>query len=613
MEHKPLNLTNYGDDMNQKIPETLVKEIRAKNDIVEVISEYVQLTRRGRNYFGLCPFHEEKTPSFSVEPEKQLFHCFGCGKGGNVFTFIQEVEELNYVSAVELLAKRVDMDLPSFRKGKPAYSKEAEQVFSAYEWLVKFYHHLLKYSEHGKEALRYLKERGITEATIDRFQLGFSPHDSDLTVQFLQQKQFPLPFLVKHRLLNETEQGSYVDPFRGRLVFPIENHHGKPVAFGGRALQDQQPKYLNSPEHFLFQKAQLLYNFSRAKPHIRKTNEVIVFEGYLDVLTAQQVKINHVVATLGTALSDNQAKLLRQTAKTVILCYDGDEAGLTASFEAAQRLNEQKVDVRIARLPEGLDPDDYIRTYGGERFREEVIDVSDPYMTFFIHYKKRFYNMAVDHDRIRFIEDMAKALANIDSTIEREFYAKELAKEFELSEQVILHDINQHREKINKLKKDNPAYNRNTNTHIDHSATVFIPAYLQAERRLIAYMIAYPHLIERVQDEIGIHFNDPVHQVIVTHLYGLYEESNRIDVSELVDKVNDEEIKRTITNLAMLEINEGLNQREISDYIKRIKAESTDIARLKELKRKQKLEKNPILAAEIGMKIIELEKQMKSL
>src|SRR5690625_527783 len=600
-------------EMSRKIPEEIVNEVRAQNDIVEVISEYVQLTRRGRNYFGLCPFHEEKTPSFSVEQEKQLFHCFGCGKGGNVFTFIQEIEQINYVDAIQLLAKRVDLELPSIGTDRPSYSKEAEQVFVAYDWLVKFYHHLLKYSEHGKEALKYLQKRGITEETIDRFQLGFSPHDSDLTVQFLQQKQFPLPFLVKHRLLNTTDQERHVDPFRGRIVFPIENLHGKSVAFGGRALGDEQPKYLNSPEHQLFHKAQILYNFGNARAHIRKLNEVIVFEGYLDVLAAHQAKIPNVVATLGTALSEKQAQLLKQTAKTVILCYDGDEAGLTASFEAAQLLNKQKVDVRIARLPDRLDPDDYLRKYGSESFRREIIEVSDPYITFFMHYKKRAYNMSVDHERIRYIEDMAKQLARLDSLIEREFYAKELAKEFEVSEQVIIQDIEQYREKISNDKKDNRTYNRNTNIHIDNSTKPLVPAYLQAEKRLIAHMISYPHLIERVQTEIGIHFNEPIHQVIVTHLYGLYEESNSIDVSELVDKVNDEQIKNVITNLAMLDTNEEHNEMEINDYIRRIKSESTDKARLRELKQKQKLEKNPILAAEIGMKIIELKKQMKSL
>lgn len=221
--------------------------------------------------------------------------------------------------------------------------------------------------------------------------------------------------------------------------------------------------------------------------------------------------------------------------------------------------------------------------------------------------------MSVDHERIRYIEDMAKQLARLDSLIEREFYAKELAKEFEVSEQVIIQDIEQYREKISNDKKDNRTYNRNTNIHIDNSTKPFVPAYLQAEKRLIAHMISYPHLIERVQTEIGIHFNEPIHQVIVTHLYGLYEESNSIDVSELVDKVNDEQIKNVITNLAMLDTNEELNEMEINDYIRRIKSESTDKARLRELKQKQKLEKNPILAAEIGMKIIELKKQMKSL
>src|SRR5699024_556818 len=231
--------------MSTKIRDDVVNEIREQNDIVEVIGEYVRLTKRGKNHFGLCPFHEEKTPSFSVDQEKHLFHCFGCGKGGNVFTFIGEIENIPYVEAIQFLARRVDYSLPTVQANETKHSRETNEVFSAYDWLVKFYHHLLKYSEQGAEALTYIKERGVSEETIERFQVGFAPHDSKLTVEFLQQKDFPLPFLVKHRLLNTTDQENYLDPFRGRLIFPIENHAGKTIAFGGRAFNDEQPKYLN--------------------------------------------------------------------------------------------------------------------------------------------------------------------------------------------------------------------------------------------------------------------------------------------------------------------------------------------------------------------------------
>ena len=599
--------------MSTKIPEDVVNHIRTSNDIVEVIGEYVTLTRRGKNHFGLCPFHEEKTPSFSVAKDKQMFHCFGCGKGGNVFNFIMEIENIPYIEAVQYLAKRINYPLQHIQTSKRHYSKETLQIFSAYDWLVKYYHHLLKYSEQGEEALNYMIERGITEETIERFQLGYAPTDSELTVQFLQQKDFSLPFLVKNRILNMTDHETFLDPFRGRIIFPIQNHNGKTVAFGGRAIGNEQPKYLNSPEHKLFHKGNILYNFSNAKGHINKHNEVIVFEGYLDVLAADQANIKNVVATLGTALTDEHVNILKRSADTVILCYDGDESGLQASFEAAQLLEKNNCQVRIANLPDNLDPDDYIKTYGGEKFRQEVLDTSETFFKFFMRYKMNEYNLNADSERIQYIEELIQQLAKIDSPIERELYVNEIAERFQLSEQVILHDISKYREKIKQQKKDKSTRKSNTNISIQYPQQKLLPAFVKAERLLIAQMIKHPFIIEQIQEEIGIQFNVPEHQVIVTHLYALYEENNSIDISELVDKVDEEQIRSVITEISLLPTNDQLNEEELNDYIQLIKSESTHKAQLRMLKQKQKLEKNPSLAAEIGMQIIELQKKMKSL
>lgn len=599
--------------MTTKIPEDVVSHIRTSNDIVEVIGEYVTLTRRGRNHFGLCPFHEEKTPSFSVAQDKQMYHCFGCGKGGNVFNFIMEIENISYIEAVQYLAKRINYSLHNITASRQQYSKESLQIFSAYDWLVKYYHHLLKYSDQGKEALIYMKERGIAEETIERFQLGYSPIDSQLTVQFLQQKDFSLPFLVKNRILNMTHDENYLDPFRGRIIFPIQNHNGKTVAFGGRTITGEQPKYLNSPEHKLFQKGNILYNFSNAKGHINKQNEVIVFEGYLDVLAADQANIKNVVATLGTALTDEHAKLLKRTADTIILCYDGDKSGLQASYEAAQLLEQYGCQVKIAHLENQLDPDDYINKFGGEKFRKEVIETSETFFKFFMRYKMQHYNLNSDSDRIQYIEEIVAQLAKVESPIEREIYVNEIAERFQLSEQVILHDINKHRENFKQQKKDKSALKSNTNISMQYQPKKMLPAFVRAEKALIAQMIKHPFIIENIQEELGIQFNIPEHQVIVTHLYALYEEKNSIDISELVDKVDEAQIRSLITEISLLTTNDELNEEELKDYIQLIKKESTHHAQLRLLKQKQKLETNPILAAEIGMQIIELQKKMKSL
>lgn len=600
--------------MTRSIPEEAVESVRNGNDIVEVIEEYVQLKRQGRNYVGLCPFHDEKTPSFTVTKEKQIYHCFGCGKGGDVIQFLIDLENISFFEAVEHLAQRIHYTLP-VRSTQKTISKESNTLFSAYEWLTKYYHHMLKYSDEGKEARQYLFERGLTDETIDRFQLGYAPLDSSLTVEFLKQKEFHLAFLVKNGLLSTQDQQHYSDIFRGRIIFPILNHLGKPVAFGGRALGDAEPKYLNSSEHELFQKSKLLYNFYLARNHIRKQNEVIIFEGYLDVLAADQAGIKNVTATLGTALTEHQAALLHRYVENVVICYDGDQAGLEASYQAANILKNVGSEVKVSRMKEKLDPDDYIRKYGGEAFQKDIIAVSDTYFKFLMNYKKRNYNLAIDSERIKYVEEMVKQLAMVESAIEREYYIREIAEEFHLSEEIILHDIEKIMRQQNRYIKDKD--NKNSNTINNHSfvslKNTMMPAHIKAERMLIAHMLKHHHIIDIVQEELGIQFNIDHHKVILTHLYALYEENSYIDVRELIEKIADEEIKTIITELAFIDINNDISEEEIYDYIRLIQKESNDHHYLRLLREKQKRETNPILAAQIGLEIIEIEKKLKSL
>lgn len=598
--------------MTVRIPDSILKQVRSENDIVDVISEYVQLNRQGKNYVGLCPFHEEKTPSFSVNQTKQLFHCFGCGQGGSIFQFIMEIESLSFVEAVKLLADKSNLQLPTTIQRPDHKPTEHQYLYSTYEWLVRFYHHVLRYSKEGEQALHYLRERGIKEETIETFQLGFAPKNSEATIQFLQQKNFQLPFLVKNGLLNTTDQTNYLDPFRGRVVIPIADHTGKTIAFGGRAFDELTPKYLNSPEHKLFHKSNILYNFPLARRHIRKHNEAIIFEGYLDVITAYQANIKNVVATLGTALTKQQAILLRRTTNKILLSYDGDDAGLEASYEAAKLLQEVGCEVRVTHLPKDLDPDDYIRLYGGDQFKDKIIQASDTFFTFYMRYKRSHYNLSIDSERIAYIEDIVKELANIKSALERQYYIKEIVDEFQISEEAILQEISK-TQRQSKIKNKDKARNiSNTSTNSVPYKQQMLPAYWNAEQKLIGNMIKHPRIIEKVQESLGTNFNIMEHQVIVTHLYGLYEKNNRINISELVDKVNDEQIKNIITHI-MMSHEEQMNEQAIEDYIHIIKGRSTHFSYLQTLEKKQKKEKNPILAAEIGLQIIELKKKLKTM
>lgn len=601
--------------MLKKIPEEMIEKVRKANDIVDVIGEYVQLKKQGRNYFGLCPFHGEKTPSFSVTPEKQIFYCFGCKKGGNVLTFLMELENYSFLEAVKILAEKSGIDLPETNTTEEtSLSLENQNILSAHNWLTKLYHHLLRYTQDGKEGYEYLKSRGINDDSIDQFELGFSPAVKGFTADFLEGKGFHQQLLVKAGLLNLLDDNSIVDRFAGRIIFPIRNHLGKTVAFGGRTVTGQHPKYINSSESELFQKNRLLFNFDLAKRHIRKESEVILFEGQMDVISAYQAGVKNVVATLGTSLTDNQAKLLKRYVDTVILCYDGDQAGINASFKAANLLRQVGCKVKIANLGENSDPDSYISEFGVDSFKKNIIQASDTYTSFYMRYVKKDYNLNVEADRIQYIHQILKQLAMIDSSVEREHYLNDLSEEFNLSIETLKDEVHAERKKIKH--KHNGEQNRYTrSTSKLRQPNRLLPAYQNAERFLIAYMLEDQLVSDRVQKEIGVDFTMDEHKVIATHLYAYYEEVETSDVSMFIDRLEDDNIRQLVIEIAMLPILNDISNQEISDYINIIQAQKRNIAILNDYREQQRLaeqENDPIKAATIALNIIAIERQLKN-
>ncbi|MEN1970506.1 DNA primase [Lentibacillus sp. N15] len=598
------------------IPKDVVEKIQKGNDIVDVISEYVQLKKRGKNYVGLCPFHGEKTPSFTVTQDKQIFRCFGCGKGGNIINFIMEMESYSFYDALKLLAEKSGVELPETNiSQKGSLSEENQSILSANEWLQKLYHHLLRFTKDGKEGYQYFIDRGIAEETIDQFQLGFAPNAKEFVAEFLEKKGFHQQMLVKAGLLSMRDDHTVVDRFRGRVMFPIRNHLGKTVAFGGRAIADQEPKYLNSPESDLFQKGKLLFNFDQAKKHIRSTGEVVLFEGYMDVISAFQAGIKNVIATLGTSLTENQAKLLRRYVDTVIICYDSDHAGIEAAYKAANLLRQTGCTVKIARMEDEMDPDDYIKLYGGEKFTNRVIKASDTYMSFFMRYMKQNYNVKLEGDRINYIEVILKQLAMVDNAVEREYYLKEISAEYDLSMDTLNQEIQKFRQNLG-VKKDKQEQKRDTtyNGKFLLSSKKLLPAFHNAERQLIAYMLKDAAITDKVQEAIGGSFNVEMHQVITTHLYAYYEEGHPADVSLFIDRLADDNIKQAVIEIAMIPLNDDISNQEINDYIRIIQAENRDMATIRKLKAEQRRaeqQSDPIKAAKIAMEIIEIQKQLK--
>lgn len=602
--------------MANQIPEALIEEIRKANDIVDIIGDYVQLKKQGRNYFGLCPFHGEKTPSFSVTQDKQIFHCFGCGKGGNVVTFLMEIESFSFYEAIQFLAERSGISLPqSIQSQKDAnLSKETQDMLSAHEWLTKLYHHLLRFTKEGKEGYAYLKDRGIDEKAADIFQLGFSPIADHLTVEFLKKKGFHEQLLVKAGLLQMNEAGNTSDRFRGRIIFPIRNHLGKTVAFGGRAVGDYKPKYINSPESELFHKGKLLYNFDLAKRYIRKENEVVLLEGQMDVIAAYQAGVHNAVATLGTALTEFQAKLLKRYVNNVIICYDGDRAGLDAAYKAAVILRQCGCEVRVAYLQANMDPDSFIRMHGGQAFNDEVIKASDTFMTFYMRFLKKDYQLNLEADRIQYVEKVLKQIATIDSSIEREYYLKELSNEFEISMEALMDEISGYREMFAR-NKDNQQKNRYTSSTVWNKVkSKLLPAFHNAERQLIAYMLQDVSIAEKVQEKIGASFHIDAHKIIATYLYAFYEEGNAPNVSLFLERITDTNLQQEITEIAMLPLQENISDKQLNDYVRTIIAKQTDKVTIQSLREQQKeaeKQNDPIKAAQIAKQIIELNYQLK--
>ncbi|GEL78306.1 DNA primase [Tenuibacillus multivorans] len=602
--------------MVNKISQETIDQITDNNNIVDVISEYIKLTKRGRNYFGLCPFHGEDTPSFSVSPEKQIFHCFGCGKGGNVASFMMEIEQISFTEALKKLADKSGDQLPQewlSQNQDRQYSSDQHDVLQAYEWSTKLFHHVLKHTKDGKDALNYLKNRGFSEEAIEHFQLGFSPRKDQFLAKFLQGKGFKPEKLQEYGLINSRDGNTFFDRFQGRVIFPIHNHQGKVVGYGGRSMvDDEQPKYLNSPESTLFQKGKILYNFHQARKHFQKSNTVVLFEGYADVIKAHQAGVYHAVATMGTSLSDTHVKILKQYVDEVIICFDGDKAGKNASYRTANMLKKAGLNARIANVPNEMDPDEYIEKFGSEPFRKQVIESAESYVAFALQYIKKDYNLNVDHDRVQYVEKSLDIIATVNQAVERDFHLKELEETFNLDRNTLNQEI-EIRRRIMRRTKDNDIHVRKSNVHQPNwnQNQKIYSAYENAERHLIAHMLQDAYISNRVQQRLGSVFNIEEHQVLVTYLYAYYEEGNEPNVSRLIERLPEDSIKQLATELAVLPINESLNDQELEDYFIAIQKEhewSKEIRKLKQMLKQAEKENDPQSAARIGMKIIELKK-----
>ncbi len=541
--------------MGNLIPEETVEQIRKSMDIVDVISEYVQLKKQGRNYFGLCPFHGENTPSFSVSQDKQIYHCFGCGAGGNAFSFVMDIEGISFVDVLRKFAARTGTPLSIAEPTKKA--DESVRMIEAHELLKKLYHHLLLNTKEGEAALQYLLSRGLTKEMMEAFEIGFAPPLWDFTTNFLRSKGVEDSIAEAAGLIIRKDDGMYFDRFRGRVMFPIHDHQGVVVAFSGRDVVNQEPKYLNSPETLIFNKGKLLYHFHQARTHIRKYQRALLMEGFLDVIAAEKSGIPYAFATMGTSLTEEQARIIRRNVESVIICYDGDRPGISATLRAAEILQQVGCIVKVAVLPNGLDPDEYVKKYGTERFKSEIIDSCATVTTFKLMYLRQQKNVANEGERLEYIEDALKELRTLENVVELDMHLRQIADEFSLSLEALRERLNKYRMKKAKTAdvKEPIATKR------------FLKAFQNAERIIIAHMLQNEEIAEKVKQEVAGRFNIEEHQTIAFYLYAFYEEGHKPNIGIFLERINDPEIQKLIVELSLLNIPPEPSELRITDAI----------------------------------------------
>lgn len=416
----------------------IIEEIRSSNDIVDVISQYVTLKRSGRNYFGLCPFHKEKSPSFSVSPDKQIYHCFGCGVGGNVFHFLSKIENITFRESIEELAERAGITLPVLDSREDTKQMELKtKVYEINALAAQFYHENL-YKPSSKIAQEYIKKRKLDNKTLQSFLIGYSGNFDEL-YQMLKQKGYTEEQMMASSMIVKSDRGRYLDRFRKRVMFPIQDVRGKIIAFGGRVLDDSKPKYMNSPETIVYSKGRHLFGMNLAKNSGSK--KIIIVEGYMDAISLHQRGINNAVASLGTALTEAQGRLLRKYSEQVIIGYDADGAGQAATLRGLEILQNLGCDIRILQIEGAKDPDEFVVKYGPERFNlyvEKAISL--------IEYKvkmlKKELNIDNANDKIKFLNEIAKLLSKITNELEKEVYVEKIAKEYGISQEAIYAQIN---------------------------------------------------------------------------------------------------------------------------------------------------------------------------
>ena len=543
-----------------RIPPEKIEEIRSANDIVDVISQHVRLRKRGKNFVGLCPFHQEKTPSFTVSSEKQVYHCFGCAKGGNVITFVMEFEKVSFTEAVRSLAEKAGIVI-SFTEVDQERQNEIEALYNVCRFAGLHFHNNLTKTDEGRTALEYFHQRGFTDETIRAFGLGYSLNSWDGLVHRAKEDGLDRDDLLKAGLIRVREDGRDYDYFRGRAMFPILSTTGRVVGFGARKLREDDPlgKYINSPETPIYSKSRILYGLFHSKEAVRAQDNALMVEGYADLISLYQAGIQNVVASSGTALTEEQVQLISRYGKKLTLVYDADSAGSNATLRGMDVALAQDLDVSIVELPEGEDPDSFVRKSGGKEF-QKLLDQGVSFIDFKAKQFLRAGSFSTPEGKTQAVRSIVQSIAKMKDELKRNFYIKEVAAKYDVYESVLYRELEKwtgDRGRGGTFGGPRSENAQRTNAGADQTgvplASTERKAAPAAERDILKLLLEnQSDMIEFVFSYITIaDITDPQIRKIVEYLLSRFDERGPAEVTEIVGEMEDPLLKSIVTDTVM--------------------------------------------------------------
>ena len=594
----------------------ILDEVRRNNDIIDIISQYTTLKRKGRNYFACCPFHNEKTPSFSVSPDKQIFKCFGCGVGGDVVHFLMKIENISFPEAVQELANRAHIQLPTSDDPKEN-AREAlkAKVYKVNDEAALFYHEQLYNSKVAKEAQSYVKMRKMNNNTLKSFMIGYSGDNNELLAH-LKEKGFSEEEMLASNLIGKNSSGRLYDKFRHRLMFPIQDVRGRTIAFGGRVLDNSKPKYINSPEDIVYSKGRNLFGLNVARRgQTGLLKRILIVEGYMDAISLYQNGITNVVASLGTALTQGQGWLLRKNAEQVILGYDADGAGQTAIIRGIDILKSMGIDIRILQISGAKDPDEFVVKYGPDKFKK-CMDDAISVVEYKIKVLKQKYNLNNTSDKIKFLNEIAKILADEDNTIEREVYIDKIAKTYQISREAILAEINKITNKTTKvmgarvLERPDEVVQRRSAPNQEFDDSKINNNILKKEQMIIYLLVNHrENCYERIKKAVNPKYIKSKKNLIILEKL-LLEENKDVDSENIIGLFDDQELIDYLSGILVADFEIEDEERAITDiehyYLKESRINRRNEI-LDQLKNKDQMSKEEVINLENELNVIIME------